>query len=146
MFKTLIVEDNAMFRRSLVELLRERFPAMWIEQAASGREALKRVVEFQPQVIFMDVNLPDENGLRLTRTIKSHYADIVIAVITNSDLPEYRRAAFQNGASHFFTKGSSSIAEILSLMDQLVTELWRRGIGRGGAQSGRPWRDTRKTG
>ena len=64
----------------------------------------------------MDVRLPGENGLEITRRIKLQRPDIVVLILTSYDLPEYREVAMQYGANHFIVKGSSTFEEISSLI------------------------------
>jgi DNA-binding NarL/FixJ family response regulator len=116
MFKTLIVEDNTTFRESLKATLGTEFPLMIIEEATDGKVALEKVITFQPDLIFMDIKLPGQSGLDLTRKIKADGAGIVIIILTSYDLPEYREAGQQYGADHFVSKGSSTREEILELV------------------------------
>ena len=71
--KTLIVENNASFRGMLKENLLTRFPSMVIQEAEEGKAALQKVEALQPDLIFMDLQLPGENGLQLTKKIKTSY-------------------------------------------------------------------------
>jgi DNA-binding NarL/FixJ family response regulator len=89
--RTLIVEDNIAFRQSLGGILREALPDAQVSEAGDGDEALRQIAAAEPDFIFMDIRLPGENGLRLTKRIKAAHPDIVIAIITNHDLPEYRQ-------------------------------------------------------
>ena len=123
MFKTLIVEDNAPFRQSLREMLSERFPAMVIDEAESGKEAMQKIQDSLPHLVFMDIKLPDENGLEITRKIKTRYAKIRVIILTSYDLPEYREAANNFGADYFVAKGSSSREEIMALVDDIGSKL-----------------------
>ena len=123
MFKTLIVEDNAPFRQSLREILSERFPAMVIDEAESGKEAMQKIQDSLPHLVFMDIKLPDENGLEITRKIKRRYAKIRVIILTSYDLPEYREAANNFGADYFVAKGSSSREEIMALVDDIGSKL-----------------------
>src|SRR5512147_1892023 len=91
-FRTLIVEDNTSFRRILKDILLRRFPAMSVEEATEGVEALQKVAALTPDLIFMDVRLPGENGLELTRRIKKDHSEITVVILTSYDLPEYREA------------------------------------------------------
>ena len=123
MFKTLIVEDNAPFRQSLREMLSERFPAMVIDEAENGKEAMQKIQDSLPHLVFMDIKLPDENGLEITRKIKTRYAKIRVIILTSYDLPEYREAAKNFGADYFVAKGSSSREEIMALVDDIGSKL-----------------------
>jgi DNA-binding NarL/FixJ family response regulator len=120
MLSTLIVEDNAAHRQSLHHLLEWRFPSMLIAEAADGEEALRHALNRRFDLIFMDIRLPQGNGLNLTKTIKAIFVDSVICIITSNDILEYREAAFRNGADHFMVKGESSEAEIVGLVDSLL--------------------------
>jgi len=122
----LIVEDNTTFRGSLREILSTRFPFMGIREAVDSKEALQKIEDLPPDLIFMDIRLPGMNGLELTKTIKKIYNNIVVAVLTSYDLQEYRDAAYQCGANCFFTKGSTPSDEIMTFVESVVSE---RGLG-----------------
>lgn len=104
--RTLIVEDNRVFRQTLRESLATSFPAIAIDEAVNGTEALQRVNAFLPDLILMDIRLPGESGLGLTKKIKAIYPDITIFILTNYDTPECREAASRYGADRFIAKDS----------------------------------------
>jgi CheY-like chemotaxis protein len=106
MKRILIVEDNAFFLQFLKETLHARFASTDILEAANGEEALQKIKTLPPEAIFMDLRLPGANGLELTRKIRAQYPNIIIVILTNYDLPEYREAAYQSGADHFLSKDS----------------------------------------
>jgi DNA-binding NarL/FixJ family response regulator len=107
MCKTLIVEDNVNYRQMLKEILWSRFPTMESEEEPDGRDLFNKIDSFHPKIIFMDIRLPGENGLELTKKIKKNYPDIIIVILTSYDLPEYRQAARESMADYFIPKGSS---------------------------------------
>ena len=121
-FKTLIVEDNASFRQYFKENLQIRFPSMVIEEVGDGNEVLLKVEVLSPALIFMDIRLPGENGLQLTKKIKKNHSDIKIVILTSYDLPEYREAAFQYGANSFMTKDSLNWGEIDALIKSISSD------------------------
>jgi len=106
MQKILIVDDNALFRKLLRESLYSQFPSLIIDEAKNGKEALEQVLTFHPDLIFMDIRLPDGNGLEVTRLIKEQNPDVSVVILTNYDLVEYRDAAFHVKADHFVLKDS----------------------------------------
>jgi len=118
-FKTLIVEDNASFRQYFKENLQTRFPSMVIEEVGDGNEVLRAVEVLGPALIFMDIRLPGENGLQLTKKIRKNHSEIKIVILTSYDLPEYREAAFQYGANSFVTKDSLNWGEIDALIKSI---------------------------
>ena len=117
MFQVLLVEDDPIFRKILKHELAHWFPSITIEEASDGKEAIGKTDEVCPQIIFMDIKLPDESGLQLTRKIKAKCPGTRIAILTSHDSPEYRQAAMECGASHFFVKGASNGCEIQSFVE-----------------------------
>lgn len=122
MARTLLVEDNVTFRQSLKETFLSRFPSMDIMVAGDGEEAFQKIKSSPPDLIFMDIRLPGENGLRLTKRIKTEYPEIIVVILTSYDLPEYREAAFQCRADYFFTKGSP-MHEIMEVVESVLSGL-----------------------
>jgi DNA-binding NarL/FixJ family response regulator len=114
---TLIVEDNPSFRASLKEMLATRFPQMAVDDVGSSEEALERMESLRPDLMFVDIGLPGRNGLELTRQVRKHDTEVVIVILTNHDLPEFREAAYQYGADYFFSKSTSTMEEILTAVE-----------------------------
>jgi DNA-binding NarL/FixJ family response regulator len=103
-FNTLIVEDNASFRNVLKDLLRRHFPFMTLDEARNGREAMEKLGDCDPELVFMDIKLPDANGLQLTQKFKQRCPHLTVIILTSYDYPEYRQAAEKSGADHFVSK------------------------------------------
>ena len=121
MLQVLIVEDNAAYRESLRHLLAEQFPTLGIAEAADGEDALRQALSVCFGLIFMDIRLPQGNGLDLTKTIKKVFPESVICVISSYAMLEYREAAFRNGADHFMVKGEAAgVEKIVDLVESLL--------------------------
>ena len=121
-FKVMLVEDDDGFRSSLAGLLTSRFPGILLDEAANGSEAMEKVESFLPHLIFMDIKLPDQNGLVITRRVKAFHPEIHIIMLTSYDFPEYREAARASGANGFLSKGSFTAEEIQDLVEGLRTK------------------------
>jgi CheY-like chemotaxis protein len=115
------VEDNVSFRRVLKQSLHEYFPSISVAEAGDGEEALRKIDTLLPNLIFMDINLPGENGLELTRKIKATHPETPIIILTSYDLPEYRQVAYENGANSFLVKGSSTLGELITEVESLIS-------------------------
>jgi DNA-binding NarL/FixJ family response regulator len=118
--RVLIVEDSTIFRTLLKETLQSQFLSMEIREAADGKEAMHQINAHLPDLIFMDVKLPGENGLDLTARIKARYPDVTVIILTSYDTPEYREAAVKAKADHFLAKGSTSREAILTLVESIL--------------------------
>ncbi|MCU0595752.1 MAG: response regulator transcription factor [Desulfobacterota bacterium] len=123
-FKVMLVEDDDRFRRTVAESLKTRFPSVVLEEAADGSEVLEKVKSSLPQLVFMDIKLPGQNGLELTRQIKTLYPEISVVMLTNHDFPEYREAASECGAYCFLVKGSVKPQQIQDAVEELWTK-WK---------------------
>lgn len=116
----LIVEDNHYFRQSLRAILEAEFPDMRVAEAIDGTQAVNKLAELQPAVVFTDIKLPGVNGLQLTEHIKSAYDEVFVVVMTSHDLPEYREAAYAAGADYFFRKDEMDAQQIATLLSLIA--------------------------
>ncbi len=131
MFRTMLVEDNLLFRRLMKDSLWARFPSMEIVEAGDGTEALERIDARVPDLIFMDIQLPGQNGLELTGKIKQLHPGVVVIILTSYDSPEYREAAARFKADHFFSKDSLMEAGVIPLVESILSE---KGVNDGGSK------------
>jgi DNA-binding NarL/FixJ family response regulator len=122
MTDVLLVEDDAIFRLTLRKILESRFPSLHLDEAVDGEEALVKINDRTPDLVFMDIKLPGENGLEITRRLKDLYPGLVVIILTSHDLPEYRQAAYERGANHFLSKHSSTTKEILGLVETITSD------------------------
>ena len=116
----LIVEDDAVFRQAMKKILISRFPTLSISYASNSVEAFERLKNNGPDLIIMDIELPGKNGLVLTKKIKAICPEMIIIILTNHDLTEYREVAFQNGANYFLSKETTKTSEILALIGSIL--------------------------
>jgi DNA-binding NarL/FixJ family response regulator len=114
MLTTLLVEDNASFRKVVRDELLARFSSMKVIEASTGEEAFKGLTPYPPDLIFMDISLPGQNGISLTKEIKTLNQDIVVVMLSGYDLEDYRKAAVQSGANGFIGKDSVGLAAQIS--------------------------------
>lgn len=106
--KILLVDDHALVRDGLRSLL-ERLPMVQrVEEASNGREALDRIQSGQPDLVIMDVAMPNLNGIDACRQIrKTHPRTRVLMLSMHSDR-QIVRSAMDAGASGYCIKGSNS--------------------------------------
>lgn len=117
--KVLIVEDSTVFRQLFKKTLQERFSSIEIYEAGDGEEAFKKIESLRPNLIFMDIGLPGENGLELTKQVKARHPNIIVIILTGYDLPEYRELSSRY-ADYFFSKDSSTTENIFTLVESIL--------------------------
>ena len=122
MFKILIIDPNVPFRKSLIKIINDRFPHIEILEASAGDKGLIRLKRSNPALVFIDIYLPDLNGLDLAKTIRNAYPDIIIAIFAMYDSPEYQAAANDSGVTHLIPKDDWTGADILVLVESILQD------------------------
>jgi DNA-binding NarL/FixJ family response regulator len=104
MEKVLIVDDNNLFRKLLREILQSRMPSLILSEAKDRKEAMEIIRTSLPDLILMGIRLPDGNVFEVTHQIKKRHRGVKIVILTDSDQPDYRGAAFRYKADHYVAK------------------------------------------
>src|ERR1051326_1516597 len=99
--RVLIVDDQALLRGSLRVLLETEPDLVVVGEAGTGAEAVEQVPATAPDVVLMDVRMPDVDGIEATRRITAGRSAPRILMLTTFDLDEYVYSALQAGASGF---------------------------------------------
>ncbi|MFF9849475.1 MULTISPECIES: response regulator transcription factor [Streptomyces] len=106
--KVLIVDDQMMVREGFSVLLGAMPDIEVVGEAVNGREAIAQVAALRPDVVLMDIRMPELNGIEATREIVAADADAKVLVLTTFDLDEYVYQALRAGASGFLLKDASA--------------------------------------
>lgn len=115
----MIVDDHALFRSALASLLAEQPDMEVVAEAASGREAVQRAAEVLPDLIFMDINMADGDGLEATRAIRERCPHIPIFILTASDDDDLLFEAVRAGASGYLLKNMNPGAFVSEVRRQI---------------------------
>jgi DNA-binding NarL/FixJ family response regulator len=115
MTRVLIADDDDLMRAGLVELLTADPTIEVIGQASTGREAVERARQIAPDVVLMDVRMPDLDGIAATRRMSSAAPDSRVLILTTFEQDDYIFGALRAGASGFLlkrTRAEELIAEM----------------------------------
>lgn len=104
MTRLLLVDDHAVVRSGLRMLLSGHSEMEIVGEASTAEEALLRAGELKPDVILMDIGLPDKTGIEATRLIKARFPDIKIVALTIHEDEEYFFQMLDAGASGYVPK------------------------------------------
>lgn len=111
--RLLVADDHPLFRDGLRALLTSVDDAEVVGEAATGEEAVQLALELQPDVVVMDVHIPELNGIEATRRIVAESPHVGVLVLTMVDDDDAVFAAVRAGARGYLVKGSSQV-EILA--------------------------------
>ncbi|MFM2127115.1 MAG: hypothetical protein RL287_593 [Actinomycetota bacterium] len=114
--KLLIVDDHAVVREGVKRAIHGSDRKYMITEAATFAEAQARIALLPPDVVVIDIHLPDNSGLELVLWLRDISQTMGIVVFSMNNHPEYVLAAFDNGASAFIDK-SSPLSELLDTID-----------------------------
>ncbi|MEU6445970.1 response regulator [Streptomyces sp. NPDC048232] len=106
--RVLIADDQQMVRQGFTVLLNTQPDIEVIGQAVDGRDAVAKVAEQAPDVVLMDIRMPELGGIEATRLITGATPEIRVLVLTTFDLDEYVYEALRAGASGFLLKDASA--------------------------------------
>ncbi|MEZ3179266.1 response regulator transcription factor [Streptomyces pimonensis] len=106
--RVLIADDQMMVREGFSVLLNAMPDIEVVGEAVNGREAVERVRELAPDVVLMDIRMPELNGIEATREIVAADGAAKVLVLTTFDLDEYVYQALRAGASGFLLKDASA--------------------------------------
>jgi DNA-binding NarL/FixJ family response regulator len=113
--RVLIADDHTIFRDGLRSLLEARGVDV-IGEARNGREAVEQAKRLHPDVVLMDLNMPDVDGLAATRLISAEYPDVSVVILTASEEDADLFEAIKSGAQGYLFKNLAS-DELFRLLD-----------------------------
>jgi DNA-binding NarL/FixJ family response regulator len=102
--RVLVVDDHAIVREGICSLLARRKDIEVVGEAADGKRAIDAVVQFDPDVVLMDIQMPGLNGLEATREIHKRFPSTRILVLTQHESKEYVVPLLRAGAVGYITK------------------------------------------
>jgi two-component system, NarL family, nitrate/nitrite response regulator NarL len=100
----LIVDDHPLFRKGVIQLIQAAPEFRVVGEAASGREGIRLAHDLQPDMILLDLNMKEMNGIEVLKEIKDSDLDSRVIMLTVSDQAEDLMAALQAGADGYLLK------------------------------------------
>ena len=117
--QVLVVQDHAPFRRFVCSILSKRRASQIIIEASDGLEAVRGAEELQPDLVFLDINLPRLNGIAAARRIRKLSPKSKIIFVSQEADPDVVQEAFSLGATGYVAKINAG-TDLLAAMDAAV--------------------------
>ena len=138
--RVLIADDSEVFVQRLARALGEINGVEIVAHARTGAEALEAISNLRPEVVILDIGMPEGSGIEVLESLKRRKATPFTIVLTNFAFAQYRRRCLQLGARFFFDKSAESakVGEVLRELLQRVSEAPADGFdgaGRKGPQA-----------
>ncbi len=144
--RLVIVDDHQLAREGLRDMLADAPDIEVVGEAANGREALLLCSRLRPDMVLMDVRMPEMDGLAATREIKQRYPEVSVMMVTMHENPDYLLEALKAGAAGYVLKDAprreviSAVRRVRdgesSLDPELAARLLRRLATEGGERRG----------
>jgi DNA-binding NarL/FixJ family response regulator len=120
--RVLIADDQTLFRTGLARLIGDDPRLEVVGQAADGQEAIEMVDELKPDLVLMDLKMPNVDGIEATRRIVGKHPNVKVLILTTFDTDPYVLQAMRAGASGYVLKDSSVNAIVASSVTVLEGE------------------------
>jgi len=113
--RILLVDDHTILRQGIRSLLEKQADFEVVAEADNGRQAVELVRRHRPDVVLMDIAMPELNGIQATEQIRRERRCTQILILTQHDSEEYIRKALAAGASGFLLKDTDSQELIIAI-------------------------------
>jgi DNA-binding NarL/FixJ family response regulator len=113
----LVVDDSAVWIKRLTHILKELKNVGDIAYAASYQEAIEKIQVSKPDIVLLDISLPDRNGIDLIKIFREAFPEIVLVMVTNYADEFYRNLSKKLGADHFIDK-SNEFEQIAAIIEK----------------------------
>jgi two-component system, NarL family, response regulator NreC len=115
--RVLIVDDHAVVRSGIRLLLEQEADIEPVGEAGTGREAVFQARALKPDVILMDVVMPDQTGLEVLPTLLHEQPEVKVMLLSMQDDPRYVREAFEAGASGYVLKEAADADVVAAIRE-----------------------------
>ncbi|WP_068242530.1 response regulator transcription factor [Hydrotalea flava] len=119
--KVLLIDDSTIILTVMSEVLASISCVASIKTSSAPVQALQTIEEFKPDVLLLDINMPEKNGIEVLKEVKEHYPAVKVIMLTNHSTEYYRNTCYNIGAYHFIDK-ANEFDQIAPLMEKISTE------------------------
>lgn len=115
MIKVLLADDHTILREGLKELLSRDPEIEIVGEAANGQQAVKLTQELRPDLVVMDIAMPELSGIEATKKIRAQVPEVQVLILTQYDSEEYFFKVLQSGAAGYLLKETAGTELVFAI-------------------------------
>ncbi len=119
--RVILADDHAFVRRALRKLLEKNPSLLVVGEAGTGTEALRLVQELRPDVLLLDIEMPDMNGTQVVRELRIQHLPVSIVILSACDDPHFIEETLRMGVDAYLTKSEPPV-RIREAIQQVSTK------------------------
>jgi len=117
--KIVLADDSKILRQRIISLLEEIDGVQVVAEAENSQQAVQYVEDLEPDLIILDIRMPDGSGLEALKMLKDKNISIIKMIFTNYPIEQYRKKCMELGADYFFDK-STDFEKMVDVVKKLV--------------------------
>jgi DNA-binding NarL/FixJ family response regulator len=115
--RVLLADDHAVVRAGICQFLEKADDIEVIAEAGDGQEAMDLIAQLHPDVVVLDIQMPEASGIEVTRWVRQHHREVGVLILTAYDDDPYVMAVIQAGANGYVLKTASPEEIIQAVKD-----------------------------
>jgi DNA-binding NarL/FixJ family response regulator len=132
--RVILADDHALVRRGIRKLLEKNARILIVGEAGTAAAALRLVQELCPDVLLLDIDMPDMNGTQVVRELRGRHVPISIVILSACDDPHFIEEMLRMGVAAYLTKSESpsrmreAILQVSTIIPMLIPLLLKAGM------------------
>jgi DNA-binding NarL/FixJ family response regulator len=116
--RLLLVDDHRMFRQGLRELIERKTNFVVVGEAQNGREVLPQVEMLRPDIVLLDIQMPEMDGIQVARQLAEHHPDVKIIMLTMYRQDQHLLEAIKAGIKGYLLKDADA-EELIQIIERV---------------------------
>ena len=124
MIEIVIADDHSLTREGLkTRVSKEAIDIKVVDEASTAAELVKILVQKLPDIVVLDISMPDKNGLDVLKEIKTHYPSVEVIILSMHPAERYGVRAYKAGASGYLSKDNKNLSrELIKAVRMIITQ------------------------
>jgi DNA-binding NarL/FixJ family response regulator len=121
--KIVIADDSILLRDRINFFLKSILTQSVLYEAKNGLEALRLIEEVKPDLVILDIRMPEMNGIDVLKKIREMKLNVKVCILTNYSYPQYKLKCFEAGADYFISK-NEDFEDIKDVITDMLNKVY----------------------